>query len=98
MEFQDKVVVLAEAQSALSRALSEAFEREGAKVDWIARAADVDEFARTHQPPDTLIVSVSHFSRGPFTELAEAAWQDALLGELWRAIHILRAIGARMAE
>jgi NAD(P)-dependent dehydrogenase (short-subunit alcohol dehydrogenase family) len=98
MEFQDKVVVFAEAQSALPRRLSEAFTREGAKLDWIARAADVDEFARTHQPPDMLIVPVPHFSKGPFTELAEAAWQDALLGELWRAIHVLRAIGAQMAE
>lgn len=98
MEFQDQVVVFAEAQHALPRALSEAFVCEGAKVEWIARAADVDEFARTHQPPDTLILSVPHFSNGPFTELAEAAWQDALQGELWRAIHVLRAIGARMVE
>jgi NAD(P)-dependent dehydrogenase (short-subunit alcohol dehydrogenase family) len=98
MEFQDKVVVFAEAQYARWRALSEAFVREGAKVEWLARAADVDEFARAHQPPDTLIVPVPHFSKGPFTDLAEAAWQDALLGELWRAIHVLRAIGAQMAE
>jgi NAD(P)-dependent dehydrogenase (short-subunit alcohol dehydrogenase family) len=98
MEFQDKVVVLAEAQHALPRALSEAFEREGAKVEWIARAADVDAFARTHQPADTLIVPVPHFTKGPFSELAEAAWQDALLEELWRAIHALRTIGAQMAE
>jgi NAD(P)-dependent dehydrogenase (short-subunit alcohol dehydrogenase family) len=98
MEFQDQLVVCAEAPSALPRALSEAFEREGAIVDWIARAADIDEFARNHQAPDTLIVPVPHFPRGPFEELAEAAWQDALLKELWRVIHVLRAIGARMAE
>jgi NAD(P)-dependent dehydrogenase (short-subunit alcohol dehydrogenase family) len=98
MEYQGKFVVVTEARSGLPRALSEAFAQDGAKVNWIAKSTDVDEFARTHQPPDALIVAVPHFSKGLFAALGEAAWQDALQGELGRAIHVLRAIGAQMAE
>lgn len=98
MNHQGQVVVCAEAQHALPRARSEAFAREGAKVEWIARSADVGEFARTHEPPDTLVVSVPHFARGSFAGLAEAAWHEALLGELGRVIHVLRAIGTQMTE
>ena len=98
MEFQGQVVAVTEPQGPLPQALSEAFGREGATVEWIARAADLDEYARAHRPPDALIVPLPQLSMGPFTEFSEAAWQDALQGELWRAIHVLRAVGSRMAE
>ena len=98
MEFHDQLVAVTEPQGPLPQALSEAFVREGATVEWIARAADLDEYARAHRAPDALIVPLPQLSMGPFTEFSEAAWQDALQGELWRAIQVLRAVGARMAE
>lgn len=96
MDFQNQVVAITETDSAVSRAVADAFASEGATVEWISSELAPGDFTRAHPRVDTLILLVPQFRTGETLEIDNSAWAQALDGALARSIQLIQAVGKQM--